>query len=94
MSKPNDDLDAVYALKTPDDNRRHYDGWAASYDSDFVREMRIDDDGQRLLALERLVIVGEQARAVNFLVAMPLAALGEDIAAKSPCTQISGNRCQ
>lgn len=50
------------------------------YNSDFVREMRIDDDGQRLLALERLVIVGEQARAVNFLVAMPLAALGEDIA--------------
>ncbi len=39
MSKPNDDLDAVYALKTPDDNRRYYDGWAASYDSDFVREM-------------------------------------------------------
>ncbi|MGE0584724.1 MAG: ATP-binding protein [Flavobacteriaceae bacterium] len=50
------------------------------YNSDFVREMRLDDDGQRVLALERLVIVGEKARALNFLVAMPLSALNEDIA--------------
>lgn len=39
MGDGNDDLDAVYALKTPDDNRRHYDGWAGSYDSDFVAGM-------------------------------------------------------
>ncbi|MDU8927546.1 methyltransferase domain-containing protein [Alisedimentitalea sp. MJ-SS2] len=39
MSDANDDLDAVYALKSPEDNRRHYDGWAESYDSDFVRDM-------------------------------------------------------
>lgn len=31
-----DDLDAAYSLQTPDDNQRHYDDWAGSYDSDFV----------------------------------------------------------
>ena len=35
----NDDLDAVYGLKTPADNRRHYDGWAETYDSGFATEM-------------------------------------------------------
>ena len=39
MNDANDDLDAVYALKTPEDNRRHYDGWAETYDSEFVRDM-------------------------------------------------------
>lgn len=39
MGDGNDDLDAVYGLKTPEDNRRHYDGWAGSYDSDFVTGM-------------------------------------------------------
>ncbi|MEZ5713925.1 MAG: class I SAM-dependent methyltransferase [Paracoccaceae bacterium] len=39
MGDGNDDLDAVYRLKTPEDNRRHYDGWAGSYDSEFVAGM-------------------------------------------------------
>ena len=39
MTDANDDLDAVYALKTPEDNRRHYDDWAETYDSEFVRDM-------------------------------------------------------
>ncbi|MDQ2090718.1 methyltransferase domain-containing protein [Marimonas arenosa] len=39
MGDGNDDLDAVYALKTPDDNRRHYDDWAEAYDSEFVEIM-------------------------------------------------------
>ncbi len=29
-------LDAAYSLETPDDNRRLYQAWAASYDADFV----------------------------------------------------------
>ncbi len=29
-------LDAAYGLATPDDNRRLYKSWAASYDSDFI----------------------------------------------------------
>ncbi len=33
-----DDLHRAYALKTPDDSRRLYADWAASYDSDFVAE--------------------------------------------------------
>ncbi|MCB1475500.1 MAG: sensor histidine kinase [Rhodobiaceae bacterium] len=53
------------------------------YNSDFVREMRLDDNGERVLALERLVIVGEKARALNFLVAMPLSALNDDISSFS-----------
>lgn len=32
------DLDAAYALKTPDDSRRLYAGWARSYDEDFARK--------------------------------------------------------
>lgn len=39
MSDANDELDAVYGLKTPEDNRRHYDGWAQTYDSQFVEDM-------------------------------------------------------
>ncbi|UYV37906.1 class I SAM-dependent methyltransferase [Rhodobacteraceae bacterium D3-12] len=39
MSNSNDDLDAVYGLKTPEDHRRHYDGWADSYDSGFAADM-------------------------------------------------------
>jgi predicted TPR repeat methyltransferase len=39
MSNANDDLNAVYALQSPEDNRRHYDGWAGTYDSAFVTEM-------------------------------------------------------
>lgn len=39
MSDPNDELDAVYALKTPEDNRAHYDDWAASYETSFVEKM-------------------------------------------------------
>lgn len=33
-----DDLHRAYALKTPDDSRKLYADWAASYDSDFVAE--------------------------------------------------------
>ena len=29
-------LDAAYSLESPDDNRRLYAKWAASYDSDFI----------------------------------------------------------
>lgn len=39
MSDPNDDLDAVYGLKTPEDHRRHYDNWADSYDNSFAADM-------------------------------------------------------
>ena len=39
MNDANDDLDAVYALKSPGDNRRHYDDWAETYDSQFVKDM-------------------------------------------------------
>lgn len=49
------------------------------FDRDFMREMRLTDGGERVLALERLVIVGEDARALTFLVAMPLSALNDDI---------------
>lgn len=35
--KPN--LNAAYALKTPDDNRRLYADWAASYDDSFASNM-------------------------------------------------------
>lgn len=30
------DLDAAYALRSPEDNRRYYAGWAARYDADFA----------------------------------------------------------
>ncbi|KPP80986.1 MAG: Methyltransferase domain [Rhodobacteraceae bacterium HLUCCO07] len=33
------DLDAAYALRTPEDSQRLYRSWADSYDSDFVDEM-------------------------------------------------------
>ena len=37
MSDP-DDLNRAYALQTPDDSRRLYADWAATYDTDFVAE--------------------------------------------------------
>ena len=40
MTDPDDPgLDAAYALKTPDDSRRLYARWAASYDSGFAAAM-------------------------------------------------------
>lgn len=39
MSHDKPGLDAAYALKTPDDNRRLYAGWAETYDRGFVAEM-------------------------------------------------------
>lgn len=33
-----DDLHRAYALETPDDSRKLYAGWAATYDTDFVDE--------------------------------------------------------
>jgi len=38
MVKDGPDLDAAYALKTPEDSRRLYAGWADSYDSGFVAD--------------------------------------------------------
>lgn len=38
MSNKLPDLSQAYALKTPEDSKRLYADWAASYDSDFVRE--------------------------------------------------------
>ena len=38
MEDPSD-LDAAYALRTPEDNRRYYAGWAARYDADFADRM-------------------------------------------------------
>ena len=32
-----EDLDSAYSLKSPSDNLAHYDDWAATYDSDFVK---------------------------------------------------------
>jgi predicted TPR repeat methyltransferase len=36
MARKPDKLDDAYALKTPDDSRRLYSGWAATYDAEFV----------------------------------------------------------
>jgi predicted TPR repeat methyltransferase len=36
MSDKPGSLDASYALGSPEDNRRYYDGWSATYDSDFA----------------------------------------------------------
>lgn len=33
------DLDAAYALETPDDNRKLYANWAATYDAGFAEDM-------------------------------------------------------
>ena len=33
------DVDAAYALETPDDNRKLYAGWADTYDEDFAARM-------------------------------------------------------
>jgi predicted TPR repeat methyltransferase len=33
------DLDSAYALRSPDDNRRYYAGWATRYDADFAQAM-------------------------------------------------------
>ena len=35
--KSDPDLDAAYALKTPDDSRKLYARWAATYDADFAQ---------------------------------------------------------
>jgi predicted TPR repeat methyltransferase len=35
----NPDLNTAYALRTPQDNRRFYAGWAATYDADFADRM-------------------------------------------------------
>lgn len=39
MSDEGPNLDAAYALETPEDNRRLYADWANTYDSGFVRDM-------------------------------------------------------
>lgn len=39
MTGKTDDLDAVYALKTPEDSVRYYRDWAARYDRDFAADM-------------------------------------------------------
>lgn len=49
MSDDEPDLNAAYALRTPDDNRRLYAEWAKSYDDGFAREM--DYQLPRLVAL-------------------------------------------
>ncbi len=36
---PDPDLDAAYALQTPDDNRKLYAQWAGSYDASFATDM-------------------------------------------------------
>ena len=33
------DLDTAYALRSPEDNRRYYAGWATRYDADFAERM-------------------------------------------------------
>ena len=40
MEREKRDVDAAYALKTPDDNRRVYAGWAKTYDEDFAARMK------------------------------------------------------
>jgi predicted TPR repeat methyltransferase len=40
MTKPN--LDAAYALQTPEDNRKLYADWAESYDTGFAQDMAYD----------------------------------------------------
>jgi SAM-dependent methyltransferase len=39
MTKKQADLESAYALKSPQDNRRLYAGWAESYDQDFATRM-------------------------------------------------------
>jgi len=39
MTGKTDDLDAVYALRTPEDSVRYYRDWAARYDRDFAAGM-------------------------------------------------------
>ena len=39
MTNKKPDLDAAYALETPEDNRALYADWAASYDSGFAPDM-------------------------------------------------------
>lgn len=38
MTQDDPDVDAAYALKTPEDSRRLYAGWAETYDSGFAAE--------------------------------------------------------
>lgn len=40
MEKKHPDLDAAYALQSPDDNRKLYADWANSYDSGFATPMQ------------------------------------------------------
>jgi predicted TPR repeat methyltransferase len=39
MPKTDPDLDAAYALETPDDNRALYKAWAQTYDAGFAQDM-------------------------------------------------------
>ncbi|NNE53364.1 MAG: class I SAM-dependent methyltransferase [Sulfitobacter sp.] len=39
MSEEDPDLDAAYALKTPEDSKRLYADWATTYDSGFAQDM-------------------------------------------------------
>ena len=39
MPEKEPDLDAAYALETPDDNRRLYADWARTYDDGFAKDM-------------------------------------------------------
>jgi len=39
MTKTEPDLEAAYALETPEDNRRLYADWAQTYDADFAQDM-------------------------------------------------------
>ena len=39
MTNGEDDLNAAYALKTPEDSKRLYGAWAQSYDSGFATEL-------------------------------------------------------
>jgi predicted TPR repeat methyltransferase len=49
MPEEEPDLDAAYALETPDDNRRLYADWAQTYDDGFAKDM--DYQLPRLVAL-------------------------------------------
>ena len=39
MDDQDDDLDAAYALRTPEDAMRYYRDWAGRYDQDFAQDM-------------------------------------------------------
>ncbi len=52
MTDGEDELNAAYALKTPEDSKRLYAAWAASYDSGFARELdyRLPENVAAILA--------------------------------------------